>query len=65
MSPGIPDYSGDNTIGLAVWSQGTERAQVGVEVQVQVQYVTETSFDFKFDSTYLRPGWDAKRLMHA
>jgi len=57
------DYSSDNTIGLAAWSQETELAQVGVEMQVQ--YVTETSFDFKFDSTYLRPGWDVKRLMYA
>jgi hypothetical protein len=63
VPPGILDYAGENLVGLAVWAQSEEGAQVGVEVKVV--YVAETSFDFKFNGTYLRPGWDATRLMYA
>ena len=63
VPPGVLDYSGDNTIGLAVWAQSEEGGQVGVDLTVS--YVTESSYDFKFNSTYLRPGWDDKRLMYA
>lgn len=63
VPPGILDYSGDNTIALAVWSQTEEGGQVGVDVQVN--YVTETSLNVLFDGSYLRPGWDSVRLKYA
>lgn len=63
VPPGILDYSGDNTIALAVWSQTEAGAQVGVDAQVN--YVTETSLNVLFDSSYLRPGWDPVRLQYA
>ena len=63
VPPGILDYAGNNTIGLAVWAQSEEGAQVGVEMTVN--YVVESLYDFKTDTSYLRPGWDARRLMYA
>ncbi|TKA81502.1 hypothetical protein B0A49_00554 [Cryomyces minteri] len=63
VPPGILDYSGDNTIALAVWAQSEEGAQVGIDWNVQ--YVAASSFDVKFDGSYLRPGWTHERLMFA
>ncbi len=63
VPPGILDYAGNNTIGPAVWAQSEEGAQVGVELAVN--YVVESSYDFLQETGYLRPGWDAGRLMYA
>lgn len=63
VPPGILDYSGENTIALAVWSQSEEGGQIGVEWKIE--YVTETSYDFLFDGSYLRPSWDKRRLAYA
>jgi hypothetical protein len=63
VPPGILDYNGDNTIALAVWSQTEGGAQVGVDVQVN--YVTESSLNVLFDGSYLRPGWDSVRLQYS
>jgi len=62
VPPGVLDYAGDNTIGLAVWAQSEEIAQVGVEWKVE--YVATTSYDLRFDGSYLRPGWTEERLMY-
>ncbi|KAF2092648.1 hypothetical protein NA57DRAFT_49846 [Rhizodiscina lignyota] len=60
---GVLDYNGDNTIGLAVWAQSEEGAQVGVDLKVE--YVAESSLDVTFDSSYLRPAWTKSRLAYA
>jgi hypothetical protein len=60
---GVLDYSGEDTVAVAVWAQEEGGAQLDVEFEVQ--YVTESSLDLRFDGTYLRPAWDAKRLAYA
>ncbi|KAL4887612.1 glycoside hydrolase superfamily [Aspergillus karnatakaensis] len=60
--PGIWNYDGDNVIGLAIWNQG--ETEVKVDVQVNVDYVLESSLNVKFDGTYLRPGWDERRTLY-
>ncbi|KAL4864778.1 galactose-binding domain-like protein [Aspergillus spectabilis] len=59
---GIWNYDGDNVIGLAIWNQG--EAEVKLDVEVNVDYVLESSLDVKFDGTYLRPGWDERRALY-
>jgi hypothetical protein len=63
VPPGVLNYNGQNTIGLAVWAQTEEGAQVGVEVKKA--YVAESSLDVTFDGNYLRPPWTANRLAYA
>lgn len=65
VPPGVLNYNGDNTIGLAVWSQvdGGKAAKVGVDWNVE--YVVESAFDVGFDGDYLRPGWTKVREMYA
>ncbi|KAL2162929.1 hypothetical protein VTH06DRAFT_6765 [Thermothelomyces fergusii] len=63
VPPGVLDYSGDNLIGLAVWSLQEEGARV--DVDILVRYVVDSSLDVKFDGSYLRPGWDPARLEYA
>ncbi|KAL5338637.1 galactose-binding domain-like protein [Aspergillus crustosus] len=60
--PGIWNYAGDNVIGLAIWNQGED--EVKLDVEVNVDYVLESSLDVKFDGTYLRPGWDERRALY-
>jgi hypothetical protein len=57
--PGIWNFDGDNVIGLAIWNQG--ETEVKCDVEVNVDYVLESSLDVKFDGTYLRPGGDERR----
>jgi hypothetical protein len=63
VPPGILDYDGDNTIAVTVWSQSAEGVEVGVEWKLD--YVHSSSFDMKFDGSYLRPGWTRDRLRYA
>lgn len=63
VPPGVLDYSGDNTIGLAIWAQSEAGGQVGVNMSLN--YVAESSFDVLFDGSYLRPGWTSERLAYA
>ncbi|KAF4979174.1 hypothetical protein FZEAL_4547 [Fusarium zealandicum] len=63
VPPGILNYQGENTIAVTVWSQAAEGAEIMVEWEVD--YVHTTSFDLKFDSEYLRPGWSKDRLQYA
>ncbi|KAH6641286.1 glycoside hydrolase superfamily [Chaetomium tenue] len=60
---GVLNYNGENVVGLAVWALQEEGARVDVEVVVR--YVLGSSLDVKFDSSYLRPGWEAGRLEYA
>lgn len=60
---GVLDIGGNNTVGIAVWSQNVER--VRVDVSLKVQYVAETGYDFGFDGEYLRPGWTESREGYA
>ncbi|RDW70923.1 glycoside hydrolase family 35 protein [Aspergillus mulundensis] len=60
--PGVWNYNGDNVIGLAIWNQ--EEKEVKCDLEVKVEYVLASSLDVKFDGTYLRPGWDEKRLLY-
>ena len=66
VPPGILNYDGENTVGVAIWAQTEAGAEV--EVQLVTQYTVETGyaggFDFE-DSSYLRPGWTSKRLQYA
>lgn len=63
VPPGVLDYDGDNTVAVTVWSQSAEGAEVGVEWDLD--YVHSSSFDMKFNSTYLRPGWSSDRWAYA
>jgi hypothetical protein len=63
VPPGVLDYSGNNTIGLAVWAQSEEGGKVGIDWKVN--YVADSSFDVLFDGSYLRPGWSSERLAYA
>lgn len=60
VPPGVLDYSGNNTIGLAVWAQSEAGGQVGLDWSLN--YVADSSFDVLFDGAYLRPGWTSERL---
>lgn len=63
VPPGILNYAGNNTVGLAVWAQSTEGAKVGLDWRIN--YVADSSFNVRFDGSYLRPGWTAARLAYA
>ncbi|KAJ5626349.1 beta-galactosidase [Penicillium lagena] len=60
VPPGVLDYTGDNTIGLAVWAQTDSGACTTVDWKIN--YVVESSLDVTFDGSYLRPGWTERRL---
>ena len=60
---GVLNTQGENTVGLAVWSQGVEEAKV--DVQLNAMYVAESGYEFGFDGGYLRPGWATEREMYA
>ena len=62
MPPDILDSAEENTIGLAVWAQTQEAAEVGIEWKVN--YLVDSSFDPKFDGKYLRPGWTPARRLY-
>jgi hypothetical protein len=63
VPPGILNYAGDNTIGLAVWAQSEEGAKV--DIKLETQYVVDSSWNSRFDGDYLRPGWTQERLKYA
>ncbi|KAF2005169.1 glycoside hydrolase family 35 protein [Amniculicola lignicola CBS 123094] len=63
VPPGILNYNGDNTIGLAVWAQSDDGAKITIELEQQ--YVVESSWSSSFNSAYLRPGWTKERLAYA
>ncbi|KAF2470813.1 uncharacterized protein BDR25DRAFT_261998 [Lindgomyces ingoldianus] len=63
VPPGVLNYAGDNTIGLSVWAQSEEGAQI--TVNWETQYVVGSSWDARFDSEHLRPGWSKERLAYA
>jgi hypothetical protein len=63
VPPGVLDYSGDNTIGLAVWAQSEEGGQMGLDWKLN--YVADSSLDVLFDGSYLRPEWSSERLAYA
>ncbi|KAH8645474.1 glycoside hydrolase superfamily [Xylariales sp. PMI_506] len=63
VPPGILNYGGDNIIGLLVWAQSTEGAQV--DVDWSITEVRESSLDVKFDAQYLQPSWNETRLLYA
>ncbi|KAF2970435.1 hypothetical protein GQX73_g3105 [Xylaria multiplex] len=60
VPPGILNYNGENTIAVTVWSQSADGA--ALKVEWNVDYVHKSSYDMNFDASYLRPGWDEKRL---
>ncbi|KAI0187038.1 putative beta-galactosidase B [Xylaria flabelliformis] len=60
IPPGILNYNGDNDIAITLWSQSVEGAEMKVEWNVD--YVHTTSYDMRFDASYLRPGWNSERL---
>ncbi|TRX89656.1 hypothetical protein FHL15_009406 [Xylaria flabelliformis] len=57
VPPGILNYNGDNDIAITLWSQSAEGAEMKVEWNVD--YVHRTSYDMRFDASYLRPGWNS------
>jgi hypothetical protein len=61
---GILDYTGDNTIGVAVWAQSEEGASIGIDWRVN--YLADSSLDVaSMDTKYLRPGWTEERVKYA
>ncbi|PWY89958.1 putative beta-galactosidase B [Aspergillus heteromorphus CBS 117.55] len=61
---GVLDYTGENTIGVAVWAQTEDGA--AIDVDWQVNYVADSSMDVSgLDTAALRPGWSAERLQFA
>jgi len=60
VPPGILNYNGQNTIAVTIWSQSAEGAELKIEWNVD--YTHRTSYDMGFNSSYLRPGWDRRRL---
>lgn len=62
VPPGVLDYSGSNTIGLAVWAQTEAGAQVNVDWQIN--YIAESSLDVTFNGQELRPEWTEERLKY-
>ena len=67
VPPGILDYSGgENTVGVAVWAQTEEGAEVDIELVTR--YTVETGYEGGFqlpETAYLRPGWTPDRLQYA
>lgn len=57
--PGILNYDGENTIGLSVWAQGEEGAQMSVAMSVLGVWASAFGTG---DTDYLRPGWTEERL---
>ena len=64
VPPGVLNYQGDNVVGLSVWNQ-LEGPPAKVNIDWKVEYVVDSSFNVKFDSEYLRPGWTPERLAYA
>ncbi|CAI7599859.1 unnamed protein product [Penicillium glandicola] len=61
---GILDYTGENTIGVAVWAQSEEGASIGIDWRIN--YLADSSLDVSsLDTTYLRPGWTEERAKYA
>ena len=60
---GVLNYAGDNVIGLSVWSQSEDGAKV--DVKIVQEYAVASSWESRFDSEYLRPGWTEERLAYA
>ncbi|KAI8650678.1 Beta-galactosidase [Fusarium keratoplasticum] len=63
VPPGVLNYNGENTIAVTVWSQSAQGGEIKVEWELD--YVHSSSFDVRFDSEYLRPGWTKDRLEYA
>ena len=62
IPPGILNYTGENIIGLSVWAQTEEGAKVDVELQQDYMY--QSSWSPRFASEYLRPKWTEDRLLY-
>ncbi|KAJ5642440.1 hypothetical protein N7490_006440 [Penicillium lividum] len=61
---GILNYSGENTISVAVWAQTEEGASISVDWKVN--YVAGSSLDTsKINDASLRPSWTKARLNYA
>ena len=61
---GVLDYTGENTIGVAVWAQTEDGA--GITVDWKVNYVADSPLDVSgLETGELRPGWSAERLKFA
>jgi hypothetical protein len=63
VPPGVLNYAGENVVGLSVWAQEEDGAQV--DVKMVQEYAVESSWSSRFDSEYLRPGWTEERLAYA
>ncbi|KAJ5682963.1 hypothetical protein N7462_006128 [Penicillium macrosclerotiorum] len=61
---GILNYSGENTIAVALWAQTEEGASI--EVGWRVNYVADSSLNVaSIDGTELRPEWTKEREQYA
>lgn len=56
---GILDYSGENTIGVAVWAQSEEGADISVGWRVN--YAADSSLEVVGLGEGLRPAWSEER----
>lgn len=62
VPPGIWNYNGDNVLGVVLWNQKDGAAKLDVEIDVN--YVVESSLNVKFDVGYLQPPWTEERLKY-
>ncbi|PSN61181.1 putative beta-galactosidase B [Corynespora cassiicola Philippines] len=63
VPPGVLNYAGENTIGLSVWAQSEEGAEI--DIKLEQDFVVNSSWEARFDGEYLRPGWTEERLNYA
>ncbi|KAJ4356191.1 uncharacterized protein N0V89_004221 [Didymosphaeria variabile] len=63
VPPGVLNYAGDNVLGVSIWAQTEQGGRV--DVNLEQDYVLESSWSPRFDSEYLRPGWTEERLEYA
>lgn len=60
VPPGVLDYNGENTLGVAVWAQSEAGASLALDWRVN--YVVDSSLDVAgLDVAGLRPGWSEVR----
>lgn len=63
VPPGVLDYSGENTIAVAVWAQSKEGGSISVDWKVN--YAAGSSLNTRqINEASLRPVWTEKRLKY-
>lgn len=61
---GILNLNGENTIAVSIWNQD-DTLPAKLDIGWKAAYVHESGYDFHFDASALRPGWNESRLIYA